>query len=603
MFDTIGELSNMQEMETYAIANKNLHNLRHKNSNKSNILNFRLLDRILQNKKYVELVNDWIIWLVNSILEKDFLETVIEPFEEDNLVSCNEDVSVNTGLSLFSNDPTSHGVHEDDEIELNYRLVKYMNVDIDDAKLKNFIGADLSTVTPQMSALKNIIACFDYKNIEYFGIETRTNLADIAIDLNTWKRASTSTHARSSTASSSATLTPYNLLHNDSILAENASTDLFSTCKARSQLYVFEFLECYCKLKLKNKERMEELVNYKTQRKSAMKNSKAYAQALETLKKNPLQAYESSRFNTNVKALPSEENESKMHIAKTDFQEEEKTHSRGVSDNYGNQNEQNTGNYNHLDSSNELDDEKGLENDESDYESEQNVSKGANIDALSHRSQLQPQDNKILERERDVVGVFWIERFYAFVVEILSTADLITDLIIVQQLYRDATDSSEKYATDSRLQWLTIGTIVFMIAPYLVSYSVLGSVGLYFIQNRETMQTMLSADSNGNKCNKFENGLYNIAFLTMMTPLNVIYFMLIDLFFMIYTIITFITFIVTGCDPEYDLKHWIDDNVFKAVLRMNRMQIIGVCVLYFLFAVCSFFICLLLVSELVVSFL
>ena len=56
MFDTIGELSNMQEAKAYAIANKNLHNLRHKSNSKRDILNFRLLDRILQNREYVELV-------------------------------------------------------------------------------------------------------------------------------------------------------------------------------------------------------------------------------------------------------------------------------------------------------------------------------------------------------------------------------------------------------------------------------------------------------------------------------------------------------------------------------------------------------------------
>ena len=75
----------------------------------------------------------------------------------------------------------------------------------------------------------------------------------------------------------------------------------------------------------------------------------------------------------------------------------------------------------------------------------------------------------------------WMEPTYAFVVESLSTADLITDIIIVQQLYCncDATflDSSfcpsndsnastmdESESTDAALQWFTIATITFMMA-------------------------------------------------------------------------------------------------------------------------------------------
>ena len=156
----------------------------------------------------------------------------------------------------------------------------------------------------------------------------------------------------------------------------------------------------------------------------------------------------------------------------------------------------------------------------------------------STESQLQvDQESKQLEdiEEEEKDPITWFEWVYVFGVESLSCADLITDGVILSEF------------ANGHMWWTTF-SILFMISPYLVSYTAMG--------------TLLQR--------KFES---NILSVVAMTPLCTIYFLLLDVIFIIYAIIHSLVFLVS-CSRA-NIGNWMEDKLFHKYLRVGRMELIG----------------------------
>eukprot|EP01084_Bolivina_argentea_P073926 134117_1 len=158
-------------------------------------------------------------------------------------------------------------------------------------------------------------------------------------------------------------------------------------------------------------------------------------------------------------------------------------------------------------------------------------------------------------------AVSWIEVIYSTTVEGLSTADFITDILILRDLWL------------SNNLWWTTFMLSLLIAPYLVCYSALGSL----IQHRMNfifLTMSISDEINKPKCSvgcKWFS--FNLLVLLLMTPLCIVYFVVIDIVFMIYIIFATIVFFMS-C-TKWDIGDVMDDWVFKKIFGLNRMQIIG----------------------------
>ena len=145
-------------------------------------------------------------------------------------------------------------------------------------------------------------------------------------------------------------------------------------------------------------------------------------------------------------------------------------------DNYLNSKEMNDGDLSMIDSESErkidsaLFEEKIQSQDEFD-----------NLDHLISQGNIEDEDTKlaidddnemkneasqvqIVEEEKKPLS--WIEWIYILSVESLSCADLITDFIILDQLINDSPIHT----------WFVTFSVIFMISPYLVSYTAMGSI-------------------------------------------------------------------------------------------------------------------------------
>ena len=177
-------------------------------------------------------------------------------------------------------------------------------------------------------------------------------------------------------------------------------------------------------------------------------------------------------------------------------------------------------------------------------------------------------------RRKEKAAASWIEVVYIFTVESLSIADIATDVIILAQLFVD------------NKPWWTAATIAFMISPYLVSYTALGSIFLdrqkksHSNSNNKCSKCtiFLKSHSNSNnkctyirsKCTIFLNVFFTIITIT---PVCLIYFIILDLVFMFYAIITTFLYVVT-CS-KIDIKDWFEKDVFQPFLKISRMELIG----------------------------
>eukprot|EP01083_Nonionella_stella_P077456 211555_1 len=160
------------------------------------------------------------------------------------------------------------------------------------------------------------------------------------------------------------------------------------------------------------------------------------------------------------------------------------------------------------------------------------------------------------EEDDESKPVNWIELLYSTLVESFSTADFYTDVVIMVELY------------DAKQQWWATWMLFLVIAPYLVSYSALGSIVQHRIQSY-----FVSLNERGESSGCCEWFMFNVLILILMTPLCLVYFIVIDVVFMVYVLLSTSLFIVS-C-TKLDVRDVIDDVLFKNVFGMNKTQIIG----------------------------
>ena len=170
-----------------------------------------------------------------------------------------------------------------------------------------------------------------------------------------------------------------------------------------------------------------------------------------------------------------------------------------------------------------------------DKDDDENADKANNNSEIVELSDVELDiDLKLELLEEEKKPLMWIEWIYVFCVEILSLADIITDVFILNQLF------------DKNHVWWFTFSVIFMISPYLVSYTSMGS--------------MLKAKSNGLS-------------LVVMTPLCIVYFFILDITFIIYSVISSMTFLITCC--KVDIGDLMESMVFYKVLGISRMELIG----------------------------
>ena len=113
--------------------------------------------------------------------------------------------------------------------------------------------------------------------------------------------------------------------------------------------------------------------------------------------------------------------------------------------------------------------------------------------------------------------------------------------------------------------------VLFTLAPYFVSYAVLGTL---FQDRVSNIIAKLGANADNDKSKKECNCRW-ISFLIMClllsTPVSIIYFWIIDVVFMVYVLFSSVLFFVTCC--KVNVKDWFGDHLFQ-YFGMNRMQVV-----------------------------
>eukprot|EP01084_Bolivina_argentea_P157332 274182_1 len=141
------------------------------------------------------------------------------------------------------------------------------------------------------------------------------------------------------------------------------------------------------------------------------------------------------------------------------------------------------------------------------------------------------------------IGTFLMEKIFSFLVEALSTADYITDILVVQQLIQN------------KESWWISFMLLFMMCPYLISHS--------------TMASLILGSTNGAN----RSFLTNIFVWILITPLALVWFAIFDCIFMIHVLIS--TFILLFSCGKCDASSLMDTIFFKKLLGMNKMEIIS----------------------------
>ena len=138
------------------------------------------------------------------------------------------------------------------------------------------------------------------------------------------------------------------------------------------------------------------------------------------------------------------------------------------------------------------------------------------------------------DKEENKKPLTWIELVYVLCVESLSCADLITDFIILDLLI-----------SDKEVWWSTF-SVIFMISPYLVSYTAMGSM----LQKKSDELSLI-----------------------VMTPLCLIYFMILDVVFMFYAL--FSSFIFLFSFGNIQIGDWMEEHFFYNCLKVTRVELTG----------------------------
>ena len=100
---------------------------------------------------------------------------------------------------------------------------------------------------------------------------------------------------------------------------------------------------------------------------------------------------------------------------------------------------------------------------------------------------------------------------------------------------------------ENKHQWWATFSLLFMISPYLVSYTAIG--------------TMLHKRSN------------ILSVFVMITPLCIFYFSILDVIFMCYALLSSVIYFISF--TRIDIGDWMDNNFFYRFLGMSRMELVG----------------------------
>eukprot|EP01083_Nonionella_stella_P170821 582191_1 len=145
-----------------------------------------------------------------------------------------------------------------------------------------------------------------------------------------------------------------------------------------------------------------------------------------------------------------------------------------------------------------------------------------------------------------------IEILYSFLVESLSVADLITDILVVKQLI------------EARQVWWISFMFLFMVSPYLVSHSTMCSLLSVRRSHYLPKQT---------KCPPIGLFTLNVLSLVLLTPFAIVWFSLVDAIFMLYLVISSLIFALSI--GYCDVSNVMDDLLFQKILGMTKMEVIG----------------------------
>eukprot|EP01083_Nonionella_stella_P043236 116652_1 len=334
------------------------------------------------------------------------------------------------------------------------------------------------------------------------------------------------------------------------IMQSDSTTDrspLVSLCDTQHKLYVIDVLVYHFDLQLGQQDQFM-LQSYSKQCKAARANEKdAILRILnKQFKKKKKETDEETDEQTDLK-------EDEKDDIKDDHQDEADVNDEEAKK----QDTAEKEDADHDDDAETKEDAMDGEEDERPDESDPDEDKETELQVVSVIDELLDPDAADKETiEEEETASSWVELIYSTFVESLSMADFITDFLVLKQLF------------EGGHQWWSSWMVLMMLSSYLVSFSVVGTLFVNavsaFVQDRQLNK------QSGCTCRYV---LFVLMAILLMTPLNVLYFFIVDCVFMVYVLVSAMIYFVT-CS-HVDITDWIDDYVFQKLLGMNRMQIIG----------------------------
>ena len=175
------------------------------------------------------------------------------------------------------------------------------------------------------------------------------------------------------------------------------------------------------------------------------------------------------------------------------------------------------------------------------------------FDEIGNGLEVKKSERVEVEADKKDEPVSWLELLYSTVVESLSTADLITDGLVLIQFFEN-----------SHLWWAS-WMVLLILAPYMVSYVSLDSLFQKRVQKFVSQMEAENINDNDNHNNISKWRLKWIVFtfvvFLLLTPISLLYFVVIDIVFMIYVLIS--SFLYCISCSKIDIKDVLDDFVFS----------------------------------------
>ena len=190
--------------------------------------------------------------------------------------------------------------------------------------------------------------------------------------------------------------------------------------------------------------------------------------------------------------------------------------------------------------------------------------KDENVGVVDNALAIAQFEKRQQEAEQEDEPVSWLELLYSTVVESLSTADLITDALVLIE-----------FVEGSHLWWAS-WMVLLILAPYMVSYVSLGSL---FQKRVQRFVARMEVENGISKCS-LQWIVFTFMVFLLLTPISLLYFVVIDVIFMAYVLLSSFLYFIT-CS-KIDIANVLDDYIFSKFLGMTRMQILGMLSLFYL---------------------